>query len=449
MSETTTVQLGQLHRNDYNPRFARERHGQDVEVDIESLADSIEDTELASALLVREDDNGGYEVVAGERRLLALRDRYDNDYEVDVSIKDLTREEAIRLAREENSEREAITPMDEAWSFAEHVTVDVNGEGMSYAKYIENLKIHVSLENLQVPQPAHSDVKALGRPNGRGAQTISERLSYLLLPDEAQEWIDNGDLTKRAARLIVRRVRNGKRGEYDGIDDPQDALRMMTDLAKTYGPTFGPMANDDYDDLEDDIQTRLEDYERRKEIAEEEVEGFRDLVFERVETLTEDIEEAAEQFDVSSVPQIPDNPDSPRDINIEEIKASVEEYRDDLETRRSDLTSRIGVFETEADRYQAETSRLKQAVSHYDEDDGDCPYCQQALEPDKLRNIIWDNTEKIDALRSDVHRYDDDLNDLSSARQTLYRDVQRIKGAMDSYEDAYETAMEFDSEVVE
>lgn len=440
MSETT-IPLGQLHRNDYNPRFARERHGHNVEVDIESLADSIEDTELASALLVREDSNAGYEVVAGERRLLALRDRYDDDHEVDVTIKDLTREEAIRIAREENNEREDLSPMDEAWSFAEHVMVNVDGEPLSYAEYISKLGGHVYPDSLQLPSPR--TIERQGVSSDRiSSDTISERLSYLLLPAEAQEWIDNGDLTKRAAREIISRCRSN-------IDDPEDALDMMADLAETYGPNYGGMSNDDYTDLKNDIETRVEDYERRKEIAEEEVEGFRDLVFERVETLAEDIEEAAEQFDVSSVPPIPDDPASPQDINIEEVKAGVEEYRDDLETRRSDLTNRIGVFEAEADRFQAETSRLKQAVKHYDEHDGDCPYCHQALEPDRLRTIIRDNTEKIDALRSDVHRYDDDLGALSSARQTLYRDVQRIEGALESYEEAYEKAMEFDSEVVE
>lgn len=440
MTETTTVPLGQLHRNDYNPRFI---DSDDVdEEDIESLAQSISQTgELATALTVRPNPNGdGYEVIAGERRLLALRSLYDDDHTVEVSIRDVDDETAEVLAFEENRERKDISPMSEAKWFAQRV--DVNDGSQTYDEYVNDLWVLESTDELHVVGKNDPDVKRLGATVSLSEQTISERLRLLLLPEKAQQWVDNGDLTKRAARTIIRKVNSG-------VDDPDDALEMMADLAETYGPDYGGMGNDDYDALKDDIQTRVDDYEQRKEIAEEEVEGFRDLVFERVETLAEDIEEAAKQFDVSSVPSVPDDPDSPRDINVEEIKADVEEYRDDLETRRSNLIDRIDEFEHEADRLQTETGRMKQAVQHFDEDDGTCPYCQQLFDPGELRETIRSNTKEIDDLRSGVHQFDDDLDALSSARRTLHRDIQRIEGALESYEEAYEKAMAFDSEVVE
>lgn len=437
MSETTTVPLGQLHRNDYNPRFI---DGDDVdEEDIESLAQSISQTgELATALTVRPNPNGeGYEVIAGERRLLALRSLYDESHTVEVSIRDVDDETAEILAFEENRERKDISPMSEAKWFAQRVTVEVDSEPQTYTEYVNNLWILESTDDLHVLGKNYPDVKRLGETVSLSEQTISERLRLLLLPEKAQQWIDDGGLTKRAARMIIRKV-NTK------IDDPQDALDMMADLAQTYGPDYGGMSNDDYDALKNDIETRTSDYERRKEIAEEEVEGFRDLVFERLDKLAEELEHTSDEFNVSApISAIPDDVDSPRDIDFEAIKDGVEECRDELQERRKSLTDRIDESERKADQLQTETGRMKQAIQHFDEEEEACPYCQQVLDPAELRETIRQNSEEIDELRSDVHRHDDHLDDLSSARKSLHRDVQRIEGALESYDEAYETAMEF------
>ncbi|MFC7155175.1 hypothetical protein ACFQPA_06865 [Halomarina halobia] len=107
--------------------------------------------------------------------------------------------------------------MQEAWAFAENVSVTVDGEEMTYSEYVRDLGQHVVPDKLQVPSRKHPDVKHLSEKLGKSGQSIHDHLSFLLLPDEAQEWIDEGDLTKRAARMIVRKCRSN-------IDDPADAL---------------------------------------------------------------------------------------------------------------------------------------------------------------------------------------------------------------------------------
>ncbi|WP_254547229.1 hypothetical protein [Halomarina pelagica] len=126
--------------------------------------------------------------------------------------------------------------MQEAWAFAENVSVTVDGEEMAYAEYINNLWGHDPTDGIHVVGKNHPDVKALHEKLGQSRSTISERLSYLLLPDEAQEWIDEEDLTKRAARMIVRKCRSG-------IDDPEDALAMMAAYAERYGPGRDSMSD--------------------------------------------------------------------------------------------------------------------------------------------------------------------------------------------------------------
>jgi ParB family chromosome partitioning protein len=204
MSETTTVPLGQLHRNDYNPRFAGEA---DDDIDVSSLADSIRENGLATALTVRPLSKDDYEVIAGERRLLALRELYDDSHGVEVSVHDVDEHDARMLALAENLERKDLTPMQEARAFAEEVNVS---EEQTYREYVNTLKAHEPLADLQVPTKQSTDVKELSDRTGRSVTNIHERLSFLLLPQEAQQWIDDGDLTKRAARLIVKRVRNGR-----------------------------------------------------------------------------------------------------------------------------------------------------------------------------------------------------------------------------------------------
>lgn len=435
MSETTTVPLGQLHRNDYNPRFARERHGGSVDIDIDSLAESISEHGLASPLSVRETPQG-YEVIAGERRYLALAETRDDDYHVPVTVHDLDREGAMQLAFEENEEREDLSTMDEAWYFAERVSVDVDGESMSYAEYISNLAEHVPPSGLQVPHETTIERQNVSSDRLK-AGTISERLSYLFLPAKAQEWIDEGELTKRATREITRRCRSN-------IDDPRDALDMMADLAETYGPQFGTMKNGDYDDLVTDIETRIDDYHRRKEVAEEEVEGFRDLVFERLDTLDEHLDDAAEQFDASyPVPEIPADVESPRDINFKEILSGVEEYRDELKAQRQSIIEGRRELDAEIDDIEGENARIKQAIRHYDEDDEQCVYCLQPLDDDRLRDVLDENRRRIDRLREKQDAESDRVSALHDAHTQLHRDIERINGARESYEEAYETAREF------
>lgn len=454
MSETTTVPLGQLRRNDYNWRTAPERHGSSVEIDVDSLGDSIEDVGLDNRLTVRSLGNRLYEVVTGERRFRALREKFDDDYLVKVEIEDLTRAEAIQRAMAENEEREDLTTMQEAWGFAESVTIEADGEPMSYAEYVENLQGHDPIGDLQVPSKHDPGVKTLHEATGRSITNISERLSFLLLPEEAHDWIDEGSLPKRAARLIVRRVRNGKQsgdGQHEGVKDVDDALGMMADLAEIYGgPDSDRIGIGDYDDLEADIKNRIEDYQRKKEIAEEEVEELADLVFDRVGTLSEHLDAAFEQFDVLHLDiPIPNDPDSPRDIDFEAIGSCVNEYRQNLKSQRESIIETRRDFDDKIDNIETANSRIKQALRQYDEDHEQCVYCLQPLDGDRLQDVLSDNREEISQLEALQDEKREHVSALHDVQTELHRDLERIDGARESYTEAYEVAREFDEDGTE
>lgn len=76
------------------------------------LADSITQHGIIQPLLVRPLPDGGYQLVAGERRWRAAR--MAGLTEVPVVVRELTEDEAMALALIENLQREDLNPMEEA-----------------------------------------------------------------------------------------------------------------------------------------------------------------------------------------------------------------------------------------------------------------------------------------------------------------------------------------------
>lgn len=81
---------------------------------LKELKASIKDKGVLQPILVRK-KGSGYEVVAGERRLKAVRDLKVS--EIPAIIKDVTDQEALVLALVENIQREELNPVEEAQGF--------------------------------------------------------------------------------------------------------------------------------------------------------------------------------------------------------------------------------------------------------------------------------------------------------------------------------------------
>ena len=82
------------------------------EKSLSELADSIEQHGVLQPLVVRPLTNGGYQLVAGERRWRAAR--VAGLTEVPVVTKELTDEEVIEIAMIENLQRKDLNPLEEA-----------------------------------------------------------------------------------------------------------------------------------------------------------------------------------------------------------------------------------------------------------------------------------------------------------------------------------------------
>lgn len=100
------VETGLIQAGRYQPRTRMD------EASISELADSIREQGLLSPILVRELDEGGYEVLAGERRLRAARQA--GLEKVPVLIENVDDEHALVIGLIENIQRENLNPIEEA-----------------------------------------------------------------------------------------------------------------------------------------------------------------------------------------------------------------------------------------------------------------------------------------------------------------------------------------------
>lgn len=160
---------------------------------IEELARSIRSNGIIQPIVVRKVD-GGYEIVAGERRWRASQRA--GLLKVPVVVRDIPEDRLLAVALIENIQREDLNPIEEATAYSRlgeefHLTQDQIAEAVgkdrsSIANYVRLLKL---------PQEVRDNV-------GSGALSMGHARAILGLPDEASQLGVARDVV--AKRLSVR-----------------------------------------------------------------------------------------------------------------------------------------------------------------------------------------------------------------------------------------------------
>jgi ParB family chromosome partitioning protein len=116
-----SIPLSRLVPNRRNPR--KVKPGRDAHQRLVAL---IRSQGLLQPLVVRATDDEQYEVVAGERRLKALREIHkgDGDPKIPCVLRDVDADTADAMSLGENFGREAMHPLDEAEAFAKLATAE-------------------------------------------------------------------------------------------------------------------------------------------------------------------------------------------------------------------------------------------------------------------------------------------------------------------------------------
>ena len=151
-----------------NPNQPRRRFDPEA---LAALTESVKASGIIQPLLVRPIPTGGYELIAGERRLRAARDA--GLERVPVLIRDPGEEERLQQALIENMVREDLNPVEEA-------------------RACEALVRDLGLSKQE-----------LARRVGRSRPALSNLIRLLELPDEALEMIEAGKLSEGHGRAIL------------------------------------------------------------------------------------------------------------------------------------------------------------------------------------------------------------------------------------------------------
>ncbi|MHB1131235.1 MAG: ParB/RepB/Spo0J family partition protein [Chloroflexota bacterium] len=147
------------------------RHGAETAA-IEELAESIREHGLLQPLVVTMLPQGGYQLIAGERRWHAAR--LAGLEQVPAVVREVSPQEALELALVENIQRADLNPLEEAAAY-------------------RRLQEEFDLTQEQVAQRV-----------GRGRVSVANSLRLLALPVEVKDALRAGQISEGHARAILR-----------------------------------------------------------------------------------------------------------------------------------------------------------------------------------------------------------------------------------------------------
>lgn len=160
-----TLRISEIEPNRTQPRKAFDEEA------LAELSESIREHGVLQPILVRPMLQGGYQIVAGERRYRAAR--LAGLTEIPATVRELSEEETMELALIENLQRENLSPLEEAAGY-------------------KHLMDSYSLSQDQV-------AKAVGKSR----PAVANAVRLLSLDDSVRELLEDGILSAGHARALL------------------------------------------------------------------------------------------------------------------------------------------------------------------------------------------------------------------------------------------------------
>lgn len=154
--------------------------------DLEDLVLSIKKYGLLQPITVTERDDGGYELIAGERRLRASQ--IAGQATIPAIVRTATRQEKLELALIENIQRQNLNPIEEAFAF-KRLT-----------------------EEFKLTQQEVADNVGKSRP------VIANTIRLLGLPEEIQKSLIDGKISAGKARALL------------SLSDPREQMKVFISM---------------------------------------------------------------------------------------------------------------------------------------------------------------------------------------------------------------------------
>ncbi|MGI5868366.1 MAG: ParB/RepB/Spo0J family partition protein [Kiritimatiellia bacterium] len=176
------VQRGMIHASPWQPRRVFDEEA------LQELAASIREHGIIQPLLCRRSPEGGYELIAGERRLRAAAEAGLD--EVPVIVIEAVDRDAAEIALVENLQREDLNVVEEAEGYRSLA----DDFGMTQADIADRV--------------------------GKARASVANTMRVLELPDEVKQLLGSGLLSIGHAKVIL------------GLDDEEDRIKMARESVK-------------------------------------------------------------------------------------------------------------------------------------------------------------------------------------------------------------------------
>lgn len=198
------------------------------------LADSVKVQGILQPLLVRESAAGGYELIAGERRLRAAK--MAGLFKVPIIVKNIGDTELLELSIVENIQRQNLNPMEEAEAYLRLLS-DFKMTQEKIARQVGKSRSAVAnfLRLNQLPNDIKSSIKDGLISMGHARALLGAETSAL----QRQAWktVILRGLSVRATEALVQRLNSEKQSVRKTEKRPEDVyfLNIEEDLARYFG----------------------------------------------------------------------------------------------------------------------------------------------------------------------------------------------------------------------
>ena len=196
------IELDKIVPNRYQPR----REFSDDS--IKELAETLDKDGLLQPIVVREDGEDHYEIIAGERRYRAAKSLGWET--IPAIVKNMDDDQAASLALIENLQREDLNPIDEAKAYT-------------------NL---MKLNDL-----THT---ALAKDMGKSQSYVANKLRLLKLDDDVQKALIEGKITARHGRALLNLSEDDQERVLKEIEEKGLNVKQTEEIAKDVDAYFNP-----------------------------------------------------------------------------------------------------------------------------------------------------------------------------------------------------------------
>ena len=196
------IELDKIVPNRYQPR----REFSDDS--IKELAETLDKDGLLQPIVVREDGEDHYEIIAGERRYRAAKSL--NWETIPAIVNNVNDDQAASLALIENLQREDLNPIDEAKA------------------YTNLMKLNDLTQT------------ALAKDMGKSQSYVANKLRLLKLDDEVQKALIEGKITARHGRALLNLSDDDQERVLKEIEEKGLNVKQTEEIAKDVDAYFNP-----------------------------------------------------------------------------------------------------------------------------------------------------------------------------------------------------------------